>query len=51
MLTLKAGIGRTDPKDYARDGAGVDNVGRFLVELAYRLPKIMNSFTERPRMC
>ncbi|KAL6657434.1 hypothetical protein ACP70R_005214 [Stipagrostis hirtigluma subsp. patula] len=36
-------IGRTDPKDYARDGVGADNVGRFLVELADRLPKLMST--------
>lgn len=36
-------IGRTDPKDYARDGAGADNVGRFLVELADRSPKLMST--------
>jgi condensin complex subunit 1 len=43
MLTLKADICRTDPKDYVRDGASADTVGRFLIELAYRLPKLMNN--------
>ncbi|KAL6841826.1 hypothetical protein ACP4OV_028338 [Aristida adscensionis] len=36
-------IGRTDPKDYARDSVGADNVGRFIVELADRLPKLMST--------
>ncbi|BAF22440.1 condensin-1 complex subunit CAP-D2 isoform X2 [Oryza sativa Japonica Group] len=36
-------IGRTDPKDYVRDSAGADNAGRFLVELADRLPKLMST--------
>ncbi|PKA58621.1 hypothetical protein AXF42_Ash008908 [Apostasia shenzhenica] len=34
-------IGRTDTKDYSRDGLGAENVGRFVVELADRLPKLM----------
>ncbi|KAG0453440.1 hypothetical protein HPP92_024744 [Vanilla planifolia] len=36
-------IGRTDPKDYARDGPGAENIGRFVVELADRLPKLMST--------
>ncbi|CAN4118527.1 unnamed protein product [Withania somnifera] len=34
-------IGRTDPKDYVKDTAGAENVGRFLVELADRMPKLV----------
>lgn len=36
-------FGLTDPKDYARDGIGAENVGRFIVELADRLPKLMST--------
>ncbi|KAG2638851.1 hypothetical protein PVAP13_2NG620100 [Panicum virgatum] len=42
-ISLIREIGRTDPKDYARDSVGADNVGRFLVELADRLPKLMST--------
>ncbi|KAH7667151.1 Condensin subunit 1/Condensin-2 complex subunit D3 protein [Dioscorea alata] len=35
-------IGRADPKDYSRDGVGAENVGRFLVELADRSPKLVS---------
>ncbi|CAL5085224.1 unnamed protein product [Urochloa decumbens] len=42
-ISLVREIGRTDPKDYARDSVGADNVGRFLVELADRLPKLMST--------
>uniref|UniRef100_A0A0D9X2G2 Condensin-1 complex subunit CAP-D2 n=1 Tax=Leersia perrieri TaxID=77586 RepID=A0A0D9X2G2_9ORYZ len=42
-ISLIREIGRTDPKDYVRDSAGADNVGRFLVELADRLPKLMST--------
>ncbi|KAJ1292247.1 hypothetical protein BS78_02G377600 [Paspalum vaginatum] len=42
-ISLIREIGRTDPKDYARDNAGADNVGRFLVELADRMPKLMST--------
>ncbi|GJN10798.1 hypothetical protein PR202_ga28922 [Eleusine coracana subsp. coracana] len=42
-ISLIREIGRTDPKDYTRDGVGADNVGRFLVELADRLPKLMST--------
>lgn len=34
-------IGRLNPKDYARDGIGADNIGKFLVELAERLPRLV----------
>lgn len=36
-------IGRTNPKDYVKDTAGAENVGRFLVELADRLPKLIST--------
>ncbi|WCJ33357.1 Condensin-1 complex subunit CAP-D2 [Euphorbia peplus] len=36
-------IGRTNPKSYVKDTAGADNVGRFLVELADRLPKLIST--------
>ncbi|OMO50666.1 Condensin subunit 1 [Corchorus olitorius] len=36
-------IGRTNPKAYLKDTAGAENVGRFLVELADRLPKLMST--------
>ncbi|GJN33322.1 hypothetical protein PR202_gb21908 [Eleusine coracana subsp. coracana] len=42
-ISLIREIGRTDPKDYTRDSVGADNVGRFLVELADRLPKLMST--------
>ncbi|XP_015695348.1 condensin complex subunit 1 isoform X1 [Oryza brachyantha] len=42
-ISLIREIGRTDPKDYVRDSGGADNVGRFLVELADRLPKLMST--------
>ncbi|PVH65372.1 hypothetical protein PAHAL_2G476200 [Panicum hallii] len=42
-ISLIREIGRSDPKDYARDSVGADNVGRFLVELADRLPKLMST--------
>jgi condensin complex subunit 1 len=31
-------VGRTNPKAYVKDTVGAENVGRFLVELADRLP-------------
>ncbi|KAF3778480.1 Condensin complex subunit 1 [Nymphaea thermarum] len=34
-------ISRTNPKDYLRDTSSADNVGRFLTELADRLPKLV----------
>ncbi|AEE79606.1 binding protein [Arabidopsis thaliana] len=42
-VTIIRDIGRTDPKAYVKDTAGADNVGRFLVELADRLPKLMST--------
>lgn len=36
-------VGRTDPKDYVRDGVGAENIGRFLVELADQSPKLMST--------
>ncbi|XP_020579522.1 condensin complex subunit 1 [Phalaenopsis equestris] len=36
-------FGLTDPKDYARDGIGAENVGRFIVELADRMPRLMST--------
>ncbi|XP_022746480.1 condensin complex subunit 1 [Durio zibethinus] len=36
-------IGRTNPKSYVKDTAGAENIGRFLVELADRLPKLMST--------
>ncbi|CAI0374530.1 unnamed protein product [Linum tenue] len=36
-------IGRTNPKSYVKDSAGAENVGRFLVELAERLPNLMST--------
>ncbi|GAB4851733.1 Condensin-1 complex subunit CAP-D2 [Ancistrocladus abbreviatus] len=36
-------IGRTNPKDYVKDAFGADNIGRFLVEFADRLPKLMST--------
>ncbi|KFK34945.1 hypothetical protein AALP_AA5G214200 [Arabis alpina] len=42
-VTIIRDIGRTDPKAYVKDTVGADNVGRFLVELADRLPKLMST--------
>ncbi|KAJ4836103.1 hypothetical protein Tsubulata_004206 [Turnera subulata] len=36
-------VGRTSPKAYVRDTAGAENVGRFLVELADRLPRLVST--------
>ncbi|KDP26245.1 hypothetical protein JCGZ_22491 [Jatropha curcas] len=41
--TLIREIGRTNPKNYVKDTAGAENVGRFLVELADRLPKLIST--------
>lgn len=35
-------IGRTNPKDYIKDTVGAENVGRLLVELSDRIPKLMS---------
>lgn len=42
-ISLIREIGRTNPKDYVRDTVGAENIGRFLVELADRLPKLMST--------
>ncbi|KAI9082072.1 hypothetical protein K1719_035997 [Acacia pycnantha] len=42
-ISLIRDIGRTNPKDYVRDTVGAENVGRFLVELADRLPKLIST--------
>ncbi|XP_068660218.1 condensin-1 complex subunit CAP-D2 [Aristolochia californica] len=42
-ISLIREIGRTNPRDYVRDTAGADNIGRFLVELADRLPKLVST--------
>lgn len=36
-------IGRTNPKGYVKDTVGAENIGRFLVELADRLPKLLST--------
>ncbi|XP_039047059.1 condensin complex subunit 1-like [Hibiscus syriacus] len=36
-------VGRTNPKSYVKDTAGAENIGRFLVELADRLPKLVST--------
>ncbi|KAL5067141.1 hypothetical protein RYX36_018028 [Vicia faba] len=36
-------IGRINPKDYVKDTVGAENVGRFLVELADRIPKLIST--------
>ncbi|GFY84745.1 binding protein [Actinidia rufa] len=36
-------IGRSNPKDYVKDTVGAENIGRFLVELADRLPKLIST--------
>ncbi|XP_016457670.2 condensin-1 complex subunit CAP-D2-like [Nicotiana tabacum] len=36
-------IGRTSPKDYVKDTVGSENVGRFLVELADKMPKLVST--------
>lgn len=42
-ISLIREIGRTNPKDYVKDTAGAENIGRFLVELADRLPKLIST--------
>ncbi|XP_077218446.1 binding protein isoform X2 [Tasmannia lanceolata] len=42
-MSLVREIGRTNSKDYVRDTVGAENIGRFLVELADRLPKLMSA--------
>ncbi|KAK6149081.1 hypothetical protein DH2020_016606 [Rehmannia glutinosa] len=42
-ISLIREIGRTDPKDYVKDTVGSENIGRFLVELSDRLPKLLST--------
>ncbi|KAG5080199.1 hypothetical protein GLYMA_02G157700v4 [Glycine max] len=42
-MSLVREIGRTNPKDYVKDTVGAENVGRFLVELADRIPKLIST--------
>ncbi|RDY13843.1 Condensin complex subunit 1 [Mucuna pruriens] len=42
-MSLVREIGRTNPKDYVKDTVGAENVGRFLVELADRVPKLIST--------
>ncbi|XP_074306747.1 condensin-1 complex subunit CAP-D2 isoform X2 [Silene latifolia] len=42
-ISLIREIGRTNPKDYTKDTAGAENIGRFLVELSERLPKLVST--------
>ncbi|XAR69601.1 hypothetical protein NMG60_11001254 [Bertholletia excelsa] len=43
VTSLIREIGRTNPKDYVKDTVGAENIGRFLVELADRLPKLISA--------
>ncbi|KAF4388997.1 hypothetical protein F8388_026726 [Cannabis sativa] len=36
-------IGRANPKDYVKDTVGAENVGRLMVELADRMPKLLST--------
>ncbi|KAL8493831.1 hypothetical protein ACS0TY_024848 [Phlomoides rotata] len=36
-------IGRANPKSYVKDTVGAENIGRFLIELADRLPKLIST--------
>ncbi|KAI3782619.1 hypothetical protein L2E82_12671 [Cichorium intybus] len=42
-ISLIREIGRTNPKDYVKDTVGAENIGRFLVELADRTPKLIST--------
>ncbi|GFP80827.1 condensin complex subunit 1 [Phtheirospermum japonicum] len=42
-ISLVREIGRTNPKDYVKDTVGAENIGRFLVELSDRLPKLLST--------
>ncbi|GER25793.1 condensin complex subunit 1 [Striga asiatica] len=42
-ISLIREIGRTNPKDYIKDTVGAENIGRFLVELSDRLPKLLST--------
>ncbi|XP_047949782.1 condensin-1 complex subunit CAP-D2 [Salvia hispanica] len=41
--TLIREIGRSNPKGYVKDTVGAENIGRFLVELADRMPKLLST--------
>lgn len=36
-------LGRANPKDYVKDTVGAENVGRLMVELADRMPKLLST--------
>ncbi|XP_022158546.1 condensin complex subunit 1 [Momordica charantia] len=42
-ISLIREVGKTNPKDYVKDTGGAENIGRFLVELADRLPKLFST--------
>ncbi|KAI4348619.1 hypothetical protein L6164_009323 [Bauhinia variegata] len=42
-ISLIREIGRANPKDYVRDTVGAENIGRFLVELSERLPRLIST--------
>ncbi|KAK6941728.1 Condensin complex subunit 1, N-terminal [Dillenia turbinata] len=42
-IALVREIGKTNPKDYAKDNVGAENIGRFLVELSDRMPRLISS--------
>lgn len=42
-ISLIRDVGRTNQKDYVKDTVGAENIGRFLVELADRLPKLFST--------
>ncbi|KAL1548739.1 Condensin-1 complex subunit CAP-D2 [Salvia divinorum] len=41
--TLIREIGRSNPKGYVKDTVGAENIGRFLVELADQMPKLLST--------
>ncbi|KAL9240003.1 hypothetical protein vseg_014269 [Gypsophila vaccaria] len=42
-ISLIREVGRTNPKDYTKDAAGAENIGRFLVELSERMPRLVST--------
>ncbi|XP_059668330.1 condensin-1 complex subunit CAP-D2 [Cornus florida] len=42
-ISLIREIGRTNPKAYVKDTVGAENIGRFLVDLADKLPKLVST--------
>ncbi|KAL6530534.1 Condensin-1 complex subunit CAP-D2 [Orobanche minor] len=42
-ISLIREIGRTNPKEYVKDTVGAENIGRFLVELSDRMPKVLST--------